>query len=218
MGHDSNTFSKRLVLYFVGLFIMTVGVTVSVKSDLGVTPISSIPYTMTVVSGMDLGVASIIFSVIMVLLQIVVLRKEFSRIDLLQIPIGIVFGMFLTFCGGFLYLFPDPPNFLMQIVLALVSTVLVAIGVLMYVSAGFVPLAPEGLMLAVSRVSGMEFPVVKVINDVTMVLISLVTCLIMVHSLGSVGIGTVIAALLVGTEVRWLRRRFLKPKTPDVPS
>ncbi|MBO5669310.1 MAG: hypothetical protein J6R75_02980, partial [Candidatus Methanomethylophilaceae archaeon] len=90
--------------------------------------------------------------------------------------------------------------------------------VLMYVSAGFVPLAPEGLMLAVSRMSGMEFPVVKVINDVTMVLISLVTCLIMVHSLGSVGIGTVIAALLVGTEVRWLRRRFLKPKTPDVPS
>lgn len=58
----------RLLFYFGGLIIMTFGVAISVKSDLGVTPISSIPYTMTVVTGMDLGIATMIFSVIVVML------------------------------------------------------------------------------------------------------------------------------------------------------
>jgi uncharacterized membrane protein YczE len=75
---------------------MTFGVAISVKSDLGVTPISSIPYTMTIVTGMDLGVATIIFSVFMVLLQIVLLRKQYKIVNLLQIPVGILFVAFLT--------------------------------------------------------------------------------------------------------------------------
>ena len=62
-------FVIKLLFYFVGLIIMTVGVVISVKSDLGVTPISSIPYTMTVVWGIDLGIATMLFSVLMVLLH-----------------------------------------------------------------------------------------------------------------------------------------------------
>ena len=62
MGKKKNP-AKRLLLYFGGLLIMTLGVAISVKSDLGVTPISSIPYTMTVVTGMELGLATMLFSV-----------------------------------------------------------------------------------------------------------------------------------------------------------
>jgi len=66
----------RLLFYFAGLIIMTLGVAISVKSNLGVTPISSVPYTMTVVTGMDLGIATMICSILVVLLQILFLRKE----------------------------------------------------------------------------------------------------------------------------------------------
>lgn len=38
---------KRLSMYLVGLFIMTIGIALSVKSNLGVSPVSSIPYSMT---------------------------------------------------------------------------------------------------------------------------------------------------------------------------
>jgi len=69
--NNSKKIGMKLLFYFGGLIIMTIGVAISVKSNLGVTPISSIPYTMTVVSGMDLGIATMIFSVLMVLLQIV---------------------------------------------------------------------------------------------------------------------------------------------------
>ena len=205
---DRKPLSKRLTLYFTGLFIMALGVAISVKSDLGVTPISSVPYTATVVTGMDLGIATIIFSVVMVLLQIVILRKDYRKMDLLQLPIGIVFGLFLTFMDGLAQYVPDPSNFVVCFLLMLVSTVFVAFGVTLYVSAGLIPLAPEGFMIAVSRVTGKRFSSVKIVSDVTMVSISLITCLIFIHGLGSVGIGTVVAAILVGNEVRFFSRKL----------
>ena len=66
----------RLVAYLVGLFIMTAGIAVSVKSNLGVSPVSSIPYTITCVFGMEMGNATILFHVVLVLLQILLLRKN----------------------------------------------------------------------------------------------------------------------------------------------
>ena len=49
-------------MYFIGLFIMTIGIALSVKSNLGVSPVSSIPYTMTCVWGIEMGKATILFS------------------------------------------------------------------------------------------------------------------------------------------------------------
>lgn len=205
---QKNNVVVRLLFYLLGLIIMTLGVAVSVKSDLGVTPISSIPYTMTVVSGMNLGIATMIFSVVVVLLQILLLRKNYKPINLLQIPIGVLFGAFLTAGGQLMNLLPDPTNIVFRFVIMLISTVLVALGVFLYVPAGFVPLAPEGFLLAASKITKIKFSTVKVICDVAMVIISLVTCLVAIHSLGSVGIGTIIAAVLVGTEVKFMTKYF----------
>lgn len=207
MKHEKK-FITRLAFYFVGLIVMTLGVVISVKSDLGVTPISSIPYTMTVVTGMDLGIATMLFSVLMVLVQIIILRKKFKPVNLLQLPIGILFGMFLTVCGKLMAQVPVPENFVFKFILMLVSTVLVALGVFLYVAPRFVPLAPEGFIIAVTQVTKLSFSTVKVIFDVAMVAVSIVTCLIAVHSLGSVGIGTIAAAILVGNEVKLLTKFF----------
>ena len=84
----------RLINYFVGLFIMTVGIAFSIKSNLGVSPVSTIPYTMTVVWGIEIGMATIIFHCSLVVLQILLLRKSFQYKQLLQVPVGIVFGYF----------------------------------------------------------------------------------------------------------------------------
>lgn len=198
---------RKLLFYFGGLIIMTLGVAISVKSDLGVTPISSIPYTITVVSGMDLGIATIFFSVLMVLLQIVLLRKQYKIVNLLQIPVGILFGVFLTISGKVMNYIPDPENLALRIALIVISTVFVAFGVFLYVPTGFIPLAPEGFILALSKITKLKFSTVKIIMDLSMVAISLLICLIAIHSLGSVGIGTIIAAVFVGTEVKWLTKR-----------
>lgn len=150
----------RTAMYFIGLFVMTIGIALSVKSNLGVSPVSSIPYTMTCVWGIEMGKATILF----------------------------------------------------HIVLVLASTVFVAAGIFLYLPADLIPLAGEGAMQAVSSVTKIEFSKVKIGFDCTMVLISVITCLVCLHNLGSVGVGTIIAAFLVGTLVGVINRAFGKKR------
>jgi uncharacterized membrane protein YczE len=198
----------RIPMYFVGLFIMTVGIALSVKSNLGVSPVSSIPYTMTCVWGIEMGKATIIFHAALVLIQILILRKRFKPINLLQVVVGIVFGYFTTFCNYLATYLPSTDNMLMRIVLMLVSTVFIAVGIFFYLPANLIPLAGEGVMQAVSDVTKIEFSKVKIGFDCSMVVISVITCLICIHSLGSVGVGTVIAAFLVGFNLGRVNKAF----------
>jgi uncharacterized membrane protein YczE/CBS domain-containing protein len=191
---------------------MTMGIAISVKSGLGVSPVSSIPYTITCVSGIEMGRATILFHVILVIAQILLLRKAFQLKNLLQIPAGILFGMFTTFCNSLMDFFPTPENMAVKLIMMLISTVLIAFGIFLYVPADFIPLAGEGMMLAVSRVTKIKFSTVKLIFDISMVLISLITCLAVLHSLGSVGIGTVIAAVLVGSVLKIITKYLGKTR------
>lgn len=198
----------RIPMYFVGLFIMTIGIALSVKSNLGVSPVSSIPYTMTCVWGIEMGKATIIFHAALVLIQILILRKRFRPINLLQVVVGIVFGYFTTFCNYLATYLPSTDNMVMRIVLMLVSTVFIAVGIFFYLPADLIPLAGEGVMQAVSDVTKIEFSKVKIGFDCSMVVISVITCLICIHSLGSVGVGTVIAAFLVGFNLGRVNKAF----------
>ena len=198
----------RIPMYFVGLFIMTIGIALSVKSNLGVSPVSSIPYTMTCVWGIEMGKATIIFHAVLVLIQILILRKRFKPINLLQVVVGIVFGYFTTFCNYLATFLPSTDNIAMRIVLMLVSTVFIAVGIFFYLPANLIPLAGEGVMQAVSDVKKIEFSKVKIGFDCSMVIISVITCLICIHSLGSVGVGTVIAAFLVGFNLGRVNKAF----------
>lgn len=195
---ERNNLRKRLVVYLAGLFIMTAGIAISVKSNLGVSPVSSIPYTLTCVWGIEMGKATILFHAALVLLQILILRKRFRVKNLLQVAVGIIFGYFTTFCNWCMSFLPTPENLALRAFMMLVSVVLIAVGIFFYVPADIMPLAGEGTMQAVSEVSGVPFPRVKVAFDCSMVGISLLTCLAAIHSLGSVGAGTILAAVLVG--------------------
>ena len=75
----------RLVVYLIGLFIMTLGISMSVKSNLGVSPVSSIPYTLTCITGLEMGKATILFHIVLVALQFVILRGAFQIKSLLRL-------------------------------------------------------------------------------------------------------------------------------------
>ena len=96
----------RIPAYVIGLLIMTLGVAISVKSNLGVSPVSSIPYTITCVVGLEMGKATILFHAVLVLLQILLLRRAFQAKNLLQIFAGILFGYFTPFTTFCMVLYP----------------------------------------------------------------------------------------------------------------
>ena len=185
-------------MYFIGLFIMTIGIALSVRSDLGVSPVSSIPYTMTVVWGVEMGLATFLFHIVLVLIQILLLRRKFKIKNLFQIAVGVVFGLFTTLCNNLVMLIPIPDSLPFRIAMLAVSIIVVAVGLFLYVPADIMPLAGEGTILAVSEITGFKFSNVKVGFDVSLSVISLVTCLIAVHGMGSVGVGTVVSAVLTG--------------------
>lgn len=212
---NKRTITNRLICYFVGLFIMTIGIALSVKSDLGVSPVSSIPYTLTVCWGIEMGKATILFHCVLIAIQVLILRKNFKLKSLLQLPVGIVFGYFTTFCNSLADRLPSTDNFFIRICMILISVVLVAIGIFMYLPADIMPLAGEGVMQAVSDTLKIEFSKVKVAFDVTMVIVSLITCLIVLQTLGSVGVGTVIAALMVGIVLGQIKKLWAKRTNPS---
>ena len=195
-------------MYFTGLFIMTIGIAFSVRSDLGVSPVSSLPYTMTVVWGVEMGRATFEFHAVLVLIQILLLRRKFKLKNLLQLAVGVLFGLFTTLCNTLVMMIPMPDNLPFRIGMLAVSIIVVAIGIFFYVPADIMPLAGEGTMLAVSEVTGVKFSNVKIGFDVSMTVISLIVCLVAVHNMGSVGIGTVVSAILTGSMLGVITRLF----------
>ncbi len=196
----------RVVMYLVGLAIMTLGVAISIKSNLGVSPVSSIPYSINLIWGLEMGLATIVFHVVLVCVQIVLLRKKFAPKNLLQVPVGVLFGGLTTWALGVAANFPSPDGIVQQVLFCLISTVIVAFGIFLYVPADLIPLAGEGTMLAISQLTGVKFSTVKIAFDITMVVVSLVSCLALLHSIGSVGVGTIVAAVLVGVWLKFITR------------
>lgn len=86
---------KRYIVFFIGLFINSLGVSVITKADLGTSPISSIPYVLSLSFPMTLGSFTIFFSLILIVLQLIILRKNFRLEHILQIPVSILFGYFI---------------------------------------------------------------------------------------------------------------------------
>lgn len=189
---------------------MSLGVGLSIKSGLGVTPISSIPYSLTLASGVNIGITTVIFNALLVFLQIPILKKRFNPKRLLQLINAFMFGYFTDLSLWILSPMPDLPldvNF----TLLIVSMFLIAVGILIYMPANIAPLPGEGVVEAVSLAYDKRFSKVKVCFDTSMVVLSLIICgLFTSDILGSVNVGTILAAIFVGMIIRYLTELYEK--------
>lgn len=201
---------KRYIFLVVGLAIMSFGVAFSINAELGTSPVSSIPYVTSEISGLSVGTTTIIVNTIIVLLQIVVLRRRFKLIRLLQIPVCVVFGLLIDVAGLCIEAVV-PDNYFMQWLLCVCGIVLVAVGVAFEMSAGVLTLAGEGLVQALCTVlPKVKFGYMKVMVDVSFVVIAVVLSFIFLHELQGVREGTVAAAIFVGLIAKFLNR-FISP-------
>ena len=214
---EAKSLPRRLAAYFIGLFLMTTGIAFSVLSDLGVSPLSTLPYAVELWTGFDMGLGTMIMHAFFVLIQILLLRKKFRPVMLLQIPVGIVFGWFTTLCNGFVGMIPKTEFLPVQIILQLVSILLVAFGIHLYLPANIMPLAGEGIVSAISETFRWQFPRVKIGFDVLVVIIAGALSFLTIGYLGSVGIGTAMSALLTGTFIAWINMLAakIKKKKPE---
>lgn len=198
MKYSKSETIKRWLFFILGLFIMALGVAFSISADLGTSPISSVPYVVSLFTPLTVGNATIIMHCVFILIQILLLRKRYELIQLLQLPVAIAFGYMIDFWNYVLQNL-GYSNYLQQWIYCLIGVVFVAIGVSMEVTAGVVVLAGEGVVLAICKVLPVKFPRMKVVFDIMLVIIAAVLSFIFLHSLQGVREGTIAAALLVGT-------------------
>ena len=198
---------KRCIVLVIGLFIMAIGVALSIKANLGTSPVSCVPYVYSLGFPMTVGLLSIIINVLMILLQIVLLRKDYQLIQLVQLPVALIFGFFIDFA---MFLLSDlqPSNYIYQWILCLLSCVIIAFGVFLEVKANVTYLAGEGLSIAISKAFNKEFGKAKVGVDASLVIIGVASSFILLHRLEGIREGTIAAALLVGTIARFYNKNF----------
>ena len=138
---------KRYLLFLVGLFVNALGVSLITKASLGTSPISSIPYVLSLNFAFTLGNFTIFFSVLLILLQILILRKNFKLEDILQIPVSIAFGYFIDLTM-YLLTWVNPGNYLIKIIALLIGCAILGFGVYLEVVADVVMLPGESFVFA----------------------------------------------------------------------
>ena len=203
---------KRCCLLVFGLLIMAYGVSFSITAGLGTSPISSLPYTLSQITPLSVGMATIVMHCILILLQILLLRHDYRPVQLLQLPIALLFGS-LTDLTLMSLQYITPGNYIEQWICCLFGIVLVGIGVSCEVKADVVPLAGEGLILAICQAFSRLFAPSKICFDVSLVTISAILGLIFQGQLIGVREGTVAAALLVGLVARQTTKWLMDPLT-----
>ena len=203
---------KRYLLLLIGLSIMAFGVAFSIKASLGTSPISSVPYVVSLFTPLTVGTATITMHCVFILLQILILRKNYHPIQLMQLPVAFFFG-YLTDFGVWAVQGITCNTYWQQWIVCLIGVLLVAVGVSFEVKAGVVVLAGEGVVLAICKVlPKVKFGYMKVGFDVTLVVIACVLSIVFTGRLQGVREGTVAAALLVGLIAKQLGKLLARWK------
>ena len=204
--------AKRYTVFILGLFFAGLGVAFTKHGGLGVSPVSSIPNVLSFeFDSMTLGTWLIIWNCVLIVLQILILRRDFKLIQLLQVPLSFLFGYFTDF-GMWLVNFIKVENYVMQLIMLFCGIIILGFGITLSVCADVIMNSGEAFVKAVSDKSGKAFGNVKVIFDVSSVIISVILSLVFFRGTG-VGTreGTVISALTTGFAVKFFTRFMKKP-------
>lgn len=132
--------AKRLLVYLAGLFCMALGVVFSVKSALGVSPVTclaNVVYQITLTlpgGGVDLGICTTAVYCLYILVELLILRRQFKPVMLLQIVASFLFGALVSLATSVMSFLPAPESYPMRMLFLLISIPLVALGVMLYLA------------------------------------------------------------------------------------
>jgi len=196
----------QVVVYCIGLFILAIGIAFAINSDLGISPVNSVPFAVHLVSGINMGTAVTLFFLLLIGLQAALLRRQFKPIELTQIIFSTIFGFFVDF-AIFIVGVLAFPTYAGQLAMLAISIVLIAIGVSMYLEAKLISLPAEGIILAViQKYPRHTFTRVKVVFDCVLVVIAVAITLVFLRGIYGIREGTIISAIFLGKAIYYARK------------
>lgn len=204
--------AKRYILCIAGLFFAALGVAFSKHGELGVSPISSVSNVLYCrFDEISLGMWLVIWNCVMIVGQVIILRRDFKLIELLQVPLSFMFGWFTDLGMIFVSLIPVD-TYPVRLLMIIIGTVILSFGISLSVIANVIMNSGEAFVRALSDKLHKEFGYVKIGFDIFCVLLA-VTLSMIFFDLTVVGVreGTVIAAVFTGIIVKLFGSVLKKP-------
>ena len=204
--------AKRYVLFVISLFFSALGIAFTKHGELGVSPISSVANVLSdKFTFLSMGTWLIIWNCVMIVGQIVLLRKNFQPIQLLQVPLSILFGWF-TDLGMQLVSFIPAESYPIKLAMVFAGIVILGFGITLAVIANVIMNSGEAFVKAVSDKTRRDFGNVKICFDVSCVMLSIILSLVFFNfKIVGTREGTVISALFTGVVVKFFRGLLKEP-------
>ena len=202
--------AKRLGLYFLGILILGFGIVLNTKTGLGVAAINSVPFGISEMTNLSLGMATTILYIIFVGVQLLIYQKLDFKV-LLQIPFSYFMGYVLDFYNNLLnFTVTSLPVALVLLAIAILAT---ALGAYVVVTLDLIPNPADGMVKALSQVIDKEFGKTKLLFDRGMMLVTIITTYCLAGKIIGIGIGTILSAGFIGQIIVIYNRYFTKHLT-----
>ncbi|MBR1593336.1 MAG: hypothetical protein IJ692_07390 [Alloprevotella sp.] len=163
---------KNYLVATLGMALVALGVAVSLKSNLGTSPISCPPAVMNLRwPALSFGMFTWIVNFSFIFLQLALLRSRFRWADLMQIPAVLLFGLL---CDGAVWLCQWLPadSYALQLFWCLLSIVITAVGLRIEIDGRAWMLSGDKTVAVIADVTGTAFSTVKVWSDIVLVLLA----------------------------------------------
>lgn len=211
---------RRFLLFGISLFIIAFGISIITRSDLGTSPISSVPYVASLNTPLTMGTYFFIFTIVLICMQMLLLGKRGiieRKVELLmQFPVAFVLSVFTDATMWMLHSYA-PEAYALKIASLIIGCVILALGICLEVMADVTMISAEYTIQFATLRFKRDFGTIKVCFDVSLVIMAILCSWALAGRIDGVREGTVIAALITGPFVRILMPRlaFVRRWLPD---
>lgn len=203
--------ARRIFIFIVGIFLCSMGIALQTQPSLGTTPISSLPYVLSLVCTLSFGTTTFLVNIVFIFLQVLMLRKNFHKSYYWQIGVTLIFGIFVDLSMHILS-FVVARDYITQLVMLILGAMVMGLGIFLEVRADVCYVPGEGLVKAISKKFKLNFGKTKISFDIMLCVLAGFLSLLEFHSIYGLREGTIISALLVGNFVRLYQKIWIKDK------
>lgn len=196
---NTKHFLLRVLIFFFGLVVLSLGIDLNTKTQLGISPINSVPFNVHKLTGLPLWMCVYAFYLVFILMQWLLLKKDFHPIQCFQLVTSFVNSLLIQFFDDRIPLLTEPVSQYVVLVLAIVLT---AAGISLTAGMKLIPNPGEGVAGAIGIALKKDFGYGKNVLDLGCVALSIAITLIFAGRISNIGIGTVLSMLVTGRIVK----------------
>src|SRR5690625_5551169 len=196
---------KSYLLFVLSVFTMGLGISLVTLAFLGTTPITSPSFTLSLYVPLSFGMLTMLMNYLFVILQILILGKDFPKEQYIQLVVGPILGIAIDFWSYFVIMVSQP-NYGIKVIMVLLGCAIIAYSTILQLKANVVNNPAEGIVKAITIKTKKEFGTIKTYFDVSLVLSAIIISLIAFGNIQGVREGTIISAIIIGPLIKLFQK------------